>query len=323
MIHSYFLKHQYLFIKQVEGTKIPVPARKAIDNIWITTKDILTDEKGTERIPLVKRGRPYLPYAYDSYFCEDWKNGTDDVNHDEECQICRPFDYEKYWNNCGIGFLTGSINKIVVFDIDPDKFIWQGVKGKHSADEIIDIIKMVAGELPKTWQVRTPSGGYHLYYFKEDRFPTSQSSLFGGVDILGDGAKATFPTDSNKYQWVNEPQGIPARLPMWVKDIYLPKPKKPFIKKVPIKVDEDVRSRVDLVLKRWPVSTVGNKLWCNIGYILSSLGCSDLFEEWSKTDSKGRIGTAAQFRLLNRPTDAEDPAAAFFGLAKKNGILLI
>lgn len=319
LIDTFFKQHQYLFVKQIRGTKILVPARQAVDNIWIKSTSIEVDADGNERIPMHKRSRPYLPYKYDSYFCDGWKNDTIDIFDHEDCDQCRPLESD-YWQGCDMGFLTGSINNVVVFDIDHDKFIWEGRKGEKSADEIIDIIKSLGFDLPETWKVRTPSGGYHLYYEFTGRFETSQSAVFGGIDILGERTKATFPTDFNEYEWVVSPYTPLAELPFWVKDLYKPKPRKPFVPKPKKKPDADVRSDVEKVLNRWPISAVGNKLWCSIGYLLHDLDCFDLFEQWSRTDSRGRIANRAQFRGLDKPSNAEDSVRAFFGKAKNNGV---
>ena len=64
--------------------------------------------------------------------------------------------------------------------------------------------------VPKTPRVRTPSGGWHLY-FKQDGVEPSNSSgnLPSGVDVRGEGKGYTILPPSNHtmgvYEWVNEP----------------------------------------------------------------------------------------------------------------------
>src|SRR4051812_36672631 len=84
----------------------------------------------------------------------------------------------KWWNEwpeANVGVATGRISGIVVLDIDRK----HGVDGAVSAAEL---------DLPRTLTIRTPSGGFHLFY----KAPTSsivprRIGVRPGLDILGEG----------------------------------------------------------------------------------------------------------------------------------------
>jgi hypothetical protein len=79
------------------------------------------------------------------------------------------------WPEANVGVATGRVSGIVVLDIDRK----HGVDGAVSAAEL---------ELPKTLTIRTPSGGFHLFY----KAPTGvivprRIGVKPGLDVLGEG----------------------------------------------------------------------------------------------------------------------------------------
>jgi hypothetical protein len=79
------------------------------------------------------------------------------------------------WPEANVGVATGRISGIVVLDIDRK----HGIDGTVSAAEL---------DLPKTLTIRTPSGGFHLFF----KAPTGtivprRIGVKPGLDILGEG----------------------------------------------------------------------------------------------------------------------------------------
>lgn len=93
---------------------------------------------------------------------------------DEE-QVEKWFDTEKNYN---IGIITGTISGITVIDID----VKNKIKTRHEI-------------FPETYTVRTPSGGYHLYYEYTDKVQTgaNQYQQFPYTDIRNDGGYVVAP----------------------------------------------------------------------------------------------------------------------------------
>lgn len=91
------------------------------------------------------------------------------------------------------GYLTGSLNSVVVIDIDTHN----GVSG---ADNLKEFCEKYDIELPDTKTVMTPSGGLHMYYnlpekYNETQFIQNHKELEGvdfqcsGRYVLGWGSK--------------------------------------------------------------------------------------------------------------------------------------
>lgn len=79
------------------------------------------------------------------------------------------------WPDANIGLATGRISGIVVLDVDR----------KHGVDGVVSAAEL---DLPPTLVIRTPSGGYHLFY----KSPSSaivprRIGVRPGLDVLGEG----------------------------------------------------------------------------------------------------------------------------------------
>jgi hypothetical protein len=118
------------------------------------------------------------------------------------------------WPDALIGLPTGS--GIIVIDTDLDE-----ESGKNGEFELINM-----PDLPPTYMVRTPRGGFHRYYRTPDGMvlPNSSDKLAKGIDIRGDGGYVVAPpssTDRGSYQVVEDMEM--ATLPdSWV-ELILPK----------------------------------------------------------------------------------------------------
>lgn len=79
------------------------------------------------------------------------------------------------WPEANVGVATGRISGIVVLDIDRK----HGVDGAVSAAEL---------ELPKTLTIRTPSGGFHLFFkAPQGAIVPRRIGVRPGLDVLGEG----------------------------------------------------------------------------------------------------------------------------------------
>lgn len=79
------------------------------------------------------------------------------------------------WPEANVGVVTGRASGIVVLDIDRK----HGVDGAVSAAEL---------ELPKTLTIRTPSGGFHLFFkAPQGVIVPRRIGVKPGLDILGEG----------------------------------------------------------------------------------------------------------------------------------------
>lgn len=84
-------------------------------------------------------------------------------------------DWWNRWPEANVGIVTGTISGIVVLDVDRK----HGVDGVLAASEL---------NLPETLVVRTPSGGFHLFFtLPKDVTVPRRIGVKPGLDILGDG----------------------------------------------------------------------------------------------------------------------------------------
>ena len=154
------------------------------------------------------------------------KHGWEDASTDPE-------QVEKWWSKhpeANIGIATGEINSILVIDVDikPE----QDKHGDQSLDELIQEL----GELPKSWEATTGTGGRHLYF----RYPNgysiknSASTLGKDIDVRANGGyivapPSVHPDTKKEYIWKEGagPDDLPlAELPdSWIQRLENPKKK--------------------------------------------------------------------------------------------------
>src|SRR5699024_1724666 len=115
------------------------------------------------------------------------KDATDDVGQIREWWDLYP--------DAGIGLPTGSVNGIVVVDIDPRNL------GNISLERLTDEY----GSLPDTVHCLTAGGGDHYHFKYDDRINVSKLNEYAGIDIQGNGKYVILPPSTHpngkQYEW--------------------------------------------------------------------------------------------------------------------------
>lgn len=116
------------------------------------------------------------------------------------------------YNHPGAGWatVTGAESRIIVVDID-------GADGENSVAELANQYH----DLPPTVEVRSGSGGRHLYYSYRSGVRTSSSKLAKNIDIRADNGSIILPPtlhrSGQRYEWVRPPWKYPIKpLPTWI-----------------------------------------------------------------------------------------------------------
>lgn len=94
-----------------------------------------------------------------------------------------------------VGIATGQ--GLVVLDVD--------MKDGKDGERSLRLLEMLFEELPATRQVRTPSGGRHLYFRTDRRLGNSASRIADGVDLRGEGGFVVGPgsvVGGVAYEWI-------------------------------------------------------------------------------------------------------------------------
>ena len=103
-----------------------------------------------------------------------------------------------------IGVPCGPLNRITVLDIDR----------KNGVDGLEELRKLQI-EIPLTGMVKTPSGGFHIYFESgQQRIPNSVSKLAPGIDVRGHRGYVIGPnsqSDLGRYRWGDSRVSIFAR----------------------------------------------------------------------------------------------------------------
>ena len=121
-------------------------------------------------------------------------------------------DIKLYFNQnseYNIAMPTGTINGVIVLDIDPKN------GGLESLSELIN----EHPEIENTKIIETPSGGYHFYFRANETIP-NKANVRPGVDIRGDGGYVLIPPsqiDGNEYK--NYKDSKPLQVPDWLKEL--------------------------------------------------------------------------------------------------------
>ena len=149
----------------------------------------------------------------------DGGRGCLDATDDEEI-ICR---WATQYPRANIGIACGEGSGLVVVDIDTN----------HGGMASVQALRHRGLRLPPTVSVRTPSGGWHLYYAFVAGPKNSKSLLGKGIDIRTTGGYVVAPPsvlDSGKgYSWFRRPLGgdLP-KLPAWALQKLRPREETPF-----------------------------------------------------------------------------------------------
>ena len=143
---------------------------------------------------------------------EDWENrATRNPDLIEEWMIDFP--------NCNFGFAAGKAD-VVVIDCDVKKEIRQPDGSVTIIDGEDSLLEFLNGrELPRTFTVRTPSGGTHRYFRAAGL--RSKNRFLPGVDVKTNGGYVVIPGSSTeKGLYVVESASPIASMPQWFVDEY-------------------------------------------------------------------------------------------------------
>lgn len=117
-----------------------------------------------------------------------------------------------FWPNANVGIAMGVDSNLLGIDIDvktcPGDQEFTKLENKHG----------VVGDLPI---VRTPTGGYHLY-FTCPRFFKNGTNVVPGVDVRAEGGLLVAPpsiTPKGSYTWATELEAEPIPPPQWLIDL--------------------------------------------------------------------------------------------------------
>lgn len=95
------------------------------------------------------------------------------------------------WPSAGIGIVTGSLSRLAVIDVDDP------INGMAKVSEYLTNSKVPT--------VRTPRGGFHLYFRPPEKCPGNAAGCPRGVDFRGEGGYIIAPPSQNgagrDYQW--------------------------------------------------------------------------------------------------------------------------
>lgn len=132
---------------------------------------------------------------------------------------------KRLFANCpqaNTGIATGKVSGIFVLDID--------IKNGAGGAESLTGLEREHVPLPPTVEVKTCSGGRHLYF----RYPESgvgcKTGIRKGIDIRGDGGYVVAPPsviDGKSYEWTNGPDTPLADAPDWLLEFISPKGSQP------------------------------------------------------------------------------------------------
>jgi len=174
-----------------------------------------------------------------------------------------------------IGLYPGA-SGLLIIDVD--------VKHDGSGDATMKELQSNHGKLPETLTVKTPSGGWHLYFKKPDIGHIGNNSIGDDIDIRCDGGyvlAAGSSIDGNPYTVIRNKPVAP--LPdAWV-ELFKPKPK--HAPQKPLQARNNVctsASRADVqdALTFIPADLPYDE-WVKVLAALKDAGFDDLAHEWS------------------------------------------
>jgi putative DNA primase/helicase len=117
--------------------------------------------------------------------------------------------WQRSWPGANVGIRTGA--GLLVLDVDP----------RDGGDDSLHELEREHGELPRTVQVVTGSGGAHYWFKCGEPIRNSAGRLGPGIDIRGDGGYVVAPPSRHEsgrlYEWENDPDETPlAPAPTWL-----------------------------------------------------------------------------------------------------------
>jgi putative DNA primase/helicase len=121
------------------------------------------------------------------------------------------------WPDDGVGIACGAASGIIVVDVDV-------ADGKVGLRTLRDL-ETRHDELPETYTVRTPTGGWHYYFRFDPERPLGNGKLGADIDTRGEGGQVLAPPTLHPIVGTSYvvTQDVPlADLPEWAYDILLP-----------------------------------------------------------------------------------------------------
>ncbi len=197
-------------------------------------------------LDLVQFGWPVFPLGHLSkeplISKDEGGNGCHDATDNEEV-IAK---WGRRYPNANIGIATGEPSGFLVIDLDP----------RNGSEETIAKLAQKKQTFPPTVEVRTWSGGTHLYYRWQPGIINSKSKLGRGIDVKTTGGYVVAPPSrvrcketgkTGVYSWVRSPLGdqLP-RLPQWAVEALKQKPA-PILSRSSIQATQDVARLVNFV----------------------------------------------------------------------------
>lgn len=246
------------------------------------------------------------------------------------------------WPDANIGISTtkyGENAALLVVDVD--------TKGDKRGDEEILRLELEGRELPETYRVDTPTGGWHLYYVVQVAVKQGADVLARGVDIRSRGGYVVAPgsvIEGKPYTALHERPLAPA--PQWVIDACGDVKEKAVVSPVsPPHVDQDrAAARVVDYLKTAPLAiegAAGDQTTYQVACRVKDLGvdeamCFQLMAEhwndrcpppWSDADlldkvrnayhyGKDPVGVAAPEVEFSTPVEIDDPTLTKYEFKK-------
>ena len=121
------------------------------------------------------------------------------------------------WPEANVGIVTGAASGLVVLDVDV----------RHGGPISLEELESRCGELPRTVEAETGSGGRHiLFRHPGKKVPNSAGLLGPGLDVRGDGGFIVAPPSlhacGRRYVWdpTRHPAHLePALLPQWLLEL--------------------------------------------------------------------------------------------------------
>ena len=316
MIASKFVSERFKLIKVIRGLHMVATPEAAFDGRYVLKENLID---GTLKNKF--RARPYHADKTEDYFCNLFFDCPSIIGDPCPSHKCRPF--ENYWRGHDIGFLTGSINGIVIVDIDP-----RNIKDFTTIDALLKKVERIHGKLPKTWTAISGRGGLHFYYKYSHIYNTNKGKLIEGVDILGENSWAKMPpygTKHGNYTWKHDPDITElATLPGWlvVEQAHKIESKRPIMndRKMNLVYDQSGdRALVNSAITHIPITAAyDHNTFYTMGYALCSSGYADVFKEWSETDGdRKKWVTQSQINLFSKKGSIN--LGSFFNIAKGYG----
>jgi hypothetical protein len=191
-----------------------------------------------------------------------------------------------YSDDLFIAIPTGKLNGLVVIDFD--------IKDGRSVEELKEELEEF-GKLPDTFQVETPSGGRHLYYFDPETQLSSHTRFFhkelpcdlrsNNGYVIAPGSTGYEPYDFMEDNFLEGFYERLAPLPEWIKTH---------------RRESEQSNAIELVVPKEEIREIRSALnyldsddrdtWVNVGMALKSLNSDKaargLWDEWSQRSDK-------------------------------------